>query len=180
MQDMILVHHGVKGMKWGVRRYQNKDGSLTAAGKKQQQKRERRANELDAIAKKYRESYVSEFKKAADTLERDGIHGKSKYMRRLNETDWNDVYDGSKQHRQALKDVASELRKASDSAAKYSEIYSKGAKYLRSNPEVMGMSYRSAMKNLRGQLAEARKKHGYDLAEGWDYVIDDDWDYNIW
>lgn len=29
-----LYHHGVKGMKWGVRRYQNKDGSLTEAGKK--------------------------------------------------------------------------------------------------------------------------------------------------
>ena len=29
-----LQHHGVKGMKWGVRRYQNKDGTLTAAGKK--------------------------------------------------------------------------------------------------------------------------------------------------
>ena len=29
-----LVHHGVKGMKWGVRRYQNADGSLTAKGRK--------------------------------------------------------------------------------------------------------------------------------------------------
>ena len=29
-----LRHHGVKGMRWGVRRYQNKDGSLTPAGKK--------------------------------------------------------------------------------------------------------------------------------------------------
>ena len=28
-----LYHHGIKGMKWGVRRYQNKDGSLTDAGK---------------------------------------------------------------------------------------------------------------------------------------------------
>lgn len=29
-----LYHHGVKGQKWGVRRYQNPDGSLTAAGKR--------------------------------------------------------------------------------------------------------------------------------------------------
>lgn len=29
-----LYHHGVKGQKWGVRRYQNKDGILTNAGKK--------------------------------------------------------------------------------------------------------------------------------------------------
>jgi len=29
-----IAHHGIKGMKWGVRRYQNEDGTLTAAGKK--------------------------------------------------------------------------------------------------------------------------------------------------
>lgn len=31
--DNNLYHHGIKGMKWGVRRFQNKDGSLTNAGK---------------------------------------------------------------------------------------------------------------------------------------------------
>jgi len=29
-----LYHHGIRGMKWGVRRYQNSDGTLTPAGKK--------------------------------------------------------------------------------------------------------------------------------------------------
>ena len=33
-----LTHHGIKGQKWGVRRIQNKDGSLTPAGKKRYDK----------------------------------------------------------------------------------------------------------------------------------------------
>lgn len=32
-----LYHHGIKGMRWGVRRYQNEDGSLTSVGKKHYQ-----------------------------------------------------------------------------------------------------------------------------------------------
>lgn len=32
--EEALQHHGILGQKWGVRRYQNADGSLTNAGKK--------------------------------------------------------------------------------------------------------------------------------------------------
>lgn len=35
--DEELAHHGILGQKWGVRRYQNADGSLTSAGKRRYQ-----------------------------------------------------------------------------------------------------------------------------------------------
>ena len=38
MDNTELKHWGIKGQKWGVRRYQNKDGSLTPAGKKRYDK----------------------------------------------------------------------------------------------------------------------------------------------
>lgn len=40
MKD-FLAHHGIKGQKWGVRRYQNADGSLTDEGRKRQNLRRR-------------------------------------------------------------------------------------------------------------------------------------------
>ena len=38
MDNTELYHYGVKGMHWGVRRFQNSDGTLTAAGKKRYSK----------------------------------------------------------------------------------------------------------------------------------------------
>lgn len=50
MTNYVLYHHGIKGQKWGVRRYQNEDGTLTDAGKRRQA-----SEELAAARKKAKE-----------------------------------------------------------------------------------------------------------------------------
>ena len=58
-KDPYLQHHGVKGMRWGVRRYQNKDGSLTDAGKKRQ------SREYDGLSQKQQKKYKADPEKWA-------------------------------------------------------------------------------------------------------------------
>lgn len=46
-----LYHYGVKGQKWGVRRYQNKDGTLTDAGKKRTKESDEKSKKTHAAVK---------------------------------------------------------------------------------------------------------------------------------
>lgn len=62
MNNYVLAHHGVLGMHWGVRRYQNKDGSLTSAGKKRAQKLDSEYQKL--TGKRLKKSDTAEKKKS--------------------------------------------------------------------------------------------------------------------
>ena len=70
MNNEELMHHGVKGMKWGVRRYQNKDGSLTALGK---YKKYKATNQRHKNLEKAREAKVSKKKASQSTAQKKSV-----------------------------------------------------------------------------------------------------------
>lgn len=61
LREDELTHHGVKGQRWGVRRYQNPDGSLTDAGKKKL--KDFKEKEIGKLNKRY-EKTLEKYKKA--------------------------------------------------------------------------------------------------------------------
>lgn len=77
-EPAYLQHHGVKGMKWGRRRYQNADGSLTPAGRK------RYAEDGDGIRKmsrKERKQYKYTTKTSNKYARAGSAEGRAKYNR---------------------------------------------------------------------------------------------------
>lgn len=51
MKNGTLIHYGIKGMKWGIRRYETENGSLTAAGKKRYKEEGALAEDISKSAK---------------------------------------------------------------------------------------------------------------------------------
>lgn len=92
-----LSHHGILGMKWGIRRYQNDDGTLTAVGKKRYGNAETEFSELNAARKEYEQSKDYYMKKTAAGLlyNRKATDRLNKSVKRLAnaKTDLNDAKD---------------------------------------------------------------------------------------
>ena len=131
---LYLVHHGIKGQKWGVRRFQNADGSLTAAGVKRYgivQEAAKKASKFSKYAEQNTKRYA---KNKGDWVKDDGIDYKkesiriserqAKWYKTLAEKYNNMTKDVSTISKADLKEAKQFVNKAFFTDAKYSFYYS--------------------------------------------------------
>lgn len=107
MNDYIQ-HHGIKGQKWGVRRYQNKDGTLTAAGKKRVKSLNPTSDKQYTGSRHDSEAYKQyRMNKEADNQKKAEMHAAVKNRRTLSDADLKKKIERVKMEKQ-LKDLTAE------------------------------------------------------------------------
>ncbi len=108
-----LQHHGIKGQKWGVRRYQNEDGSLTAKGKQRygtQENFERQYPQESKKKMKKAKGEVDVYKDAAGKAQRGMEEGRQKKNKQQKENVDKDVRERAyKMSDQELRDAVNRL-----------------------------------------------------------------------
>lgn len=110
-----LMHHGIKGQKWGVRRFQNPDGSLTERGRKRYAVRESKGSFLDAN-RTFMNSDLKRANEMGGTKNRDAV---------VNQV------DKAIANSREVNAAENECRKtAREGYAAYAELYNKHAKEL--------------------------------------------------
>ena len=132
--DGELTHWGIKGMKWGIRRYQNKDGSLTPAGKKKLRAEQAKVREQEAINKKRksvqasfdrleaRKKAAADEKKALDDVERAKL-GKSKGKKSDSDSGKKIETEAAKVTKKSIKDMTDEELASAINRARMEDAY---------------------------------------------------------
>jgi hypothetical protein len=123
---VYLEHYGVPGMKWGMRRYQNADGSLTAAGQKRYEKTGVKGYQYKSHATKKYERKAKRAKVRAE-IYRDSI----KELKGMH--DWTDMYEKSDNH--FIKKWGEKAKKKDAKAALYTQRAKRSAEIDRGEQE---------------------------------------------
>lgn len=103
MDNLCLAHHGVKGMKWGVRRFRNPDGTLTQEGKLRYKQNEDGSftkmtrKERKAARKAYNDAEVNRYLKGEDVRGLNRLRARARIDRTRSE--FNDEFDRSDEGR---------------------------------------------------------------------------------
>lgn len=172
-----LAHHGIKGQKWGVRRYQNSDGTLTAAGKRRYVKDVKRieiGEKNTKIVNGIRSQHGRKLKKELPTDNRRSIYNKinAEHERSKEYKDAQEAWDkySNPSARKLFKSFEDESKaenryysaqEASD--RKYREI---GQKYYRDFVEAKlkdyGLPHTKEYVDIAEEYLRKQKRQGWD------------------
>lgn len=171
---LYLAHHGIKGMKWGVRRFRNEDGSLTAQGKLRYKQnadgsyRKLTRAERRAAREAHTEAEISRYLKGdRDVSAWNGFLARSKV--RGTERELRNEYDQSsagKRARDKYRDAAKRYKDARDAERAYNEADADPFSFTNEFVRQMGRNYvESTRADANKAGAELSSKRGRYVSE---------------